>query len=451
MKTRLDIKLLSFSIIILLLTSSIFKEEWGFYGHKRINRMAVFTLPQEMIGFYKKNIEYITEHAVDPDKRRYATKHEAVRHYIDIDHWGDNPFVDVPKYHSEAIIKYCDFILYTESGDTIQFLGNELNHSCLTLIDEETNLYKNVKGEEVVLDNVEYSNFRDDFMIVKENAQRLFGKDSIVIPMEILKEFSSKHIMKLYYEDEWVIPGEAVNSLLEAYNPTVKIVEARVIDNFSEFGILPYNLLTYYEKLVRAFESQDEGRILRISAEIGHYLGDAHVPLHTTENYNGQLTNQDGIHGFWESRLPELFADETYNFWVGKADYIDDPRAYLWDIVETSHMYVDSVLAIEKELSITFPQDKQYCFETRNTLTVRTQCEEYAAAFHDRLVGMVERRMTSCVHAIGSLWFSAWVDAGQPKITKLDKYALTEEEKKKLEEEEKMFQSGDIKGRQHDN
>ncbi|MCB9291128.1 MAG: hypothetical protein H6560_27735 [Lewinellaceae bacterium] len=50
--------------------------------------MAAFTLPPEMIGFFKKNIEFITEHAVDPDKRRYATRHEAVRHYIDIDHWG---------------------------------------------------------------------------------------------------------------------------------------------------------------------------------------------------------------------------------------------------------------------------------------------------------------------------------------------------------------------------
>ena len=68
---------------------------WGFYGHKKINRMAVFTLPPEMIGFYKKNIEYITEHAVDPDKRRYSTEGEAARHYIDIDHYihdGNDPF-----------------------------------------------------------------------------------------------------------------------------------------------------------------------------------------------------------------------------------------------------------------------------------------------------------------------------------------------------------------------
>ena len=65
---------------------------WGFYAHKRVNRYAVFTLPEELVGFYKKHIDHLTEHAVDADKRRYAIKEEAPRHYIDIDHYGENPF-----------------------------------------------------------------------------------------------------------------------------------------------------------------------------------------------------------------------------------------------------------------------------------------------------------------------------------------------------------------------
>ena len=42
-----------------------------------------------MFGFYKEHIEYITEHAVDPDKRRYAVEGEAPCHYIDLDHYFD--------------------------------------------------------------------------------------------------------------------------------------------------------------------------------------------------------------------------------------------------------------------------------------------------------------------------------------------------------------------------
>ena len=79
--------------------------------------MAVFTLPPEMIQFYKKNIEYITEHSIDPDKRRYASKHEAVRHYIDIDSWGDNPFYDVPRIFEDALIKYSQYSLSGDSNE----------------------------------------------------------------------------------------------------------------------------------------------------------------------------------------------------------------------------------------------------------------------------------------------------------------------------------------------
>ena len=55
---------------------------WGFYAHKRVNRYAVFTLPEELVGFYKKYIDHLTEHAVDSDKRRYAIKEEAPRHIL---------------------------------------------------------------------------------------------------------------------------------------------------------------------------------------------------------------------------------------------------------------------------------------------------------------------------------------------------------------------------------
>lgn len=442
-------KSLCLILVLFLGTSALNKTEWGFYGHKRINRMAVFTLPQEMIRFYKKNIEYITEHAVDPDKRRYATKHEAVRHYIDIDHWGENPFDVVPRHLSEAIIKFCDFTLYTETGDTLHLLGNELNHSNLRIVDASNRLYRNVKGEEVTFTNTAYSDFRGDFMIVKEDAPKIFGKDSLVIPMETLNAFCRDYIMPQYYEDQWKLEGDTINKFLKPFNPRVKIVGGEVKDNFSEYGILPFHLVSYIERLTQAFENQNEGKILRLSAEIGHYIGDAHVPLHTTENYNGQLTDQDGIHGFWESRIPELFADDNYDFWVGKAKYIEDSEDFFWEIIMESHSHLDSVLLIEKELSQTFPKDKQYCYETRGTSTVRTQCKEYAAAFHDRMNGMVEARMTTAVHAIGSVWFTAWVNAGQPNLQKMDEYVLNKEEKKQLEKEEKLFRKGDPKGRKH--
>ena len=68
-----------------------------------------------MIVFYKKHLEFITEHAVDPDKRRYATEEEAARHYIDIDHYGEYPYANVPRRWNEAVA------IYTE--DTLKAYG----------------------------------------------------------------------------------------------------------------------------------------------------------------------------------------------------------------------------------------------------------------------------------------------------------------------------------------
>ena len=85
---------------------------WGFYAHKRVNRYAVFTLPEELVGFYKKHIDHLTEHAVDADKRRYAIKEEAPRHYIDIDHYGKNPFQVMPRKWTDAVEKFSEDTLF---------------------------------------------------------------------------------------------------------------------------------------------------------------------------------------------------------------------------------------------------------------------------------------------------------------------------------------------------
>lgn len=79
---------------------------FGFFAHRKINRMAVFTLPPEMIGFFRKHVEYLSEHSVDPDKKAHAVAGEATRHYIDIDHYGAHPFDSMPMRWQDAIDKY---------------------------------------------------------------------------------------------------------------------------------------------------------------------------------------------------------------------------------------------------------------------------------------------------------------------------------------------------------
>jgi hypothetical protein len=301
---------------------------WGFFGHKKINRMAVFTLPPEMIGFYKKNIEYITEHAVDPDKRRYAVEGEAPRHYIDIDHYvhgGEDPFEVVPKSWTKAVEKFTE--------DTLQ-----------------------------------------------------------------------------------------------------------------AYGIVPWHVNVMVMRLTKAFEEKDVDKILRLSADLGHYIGDSHVPLHTTENYNGQLTNQKGIHGFWESRLPELKAKD-YDYFVGRAVYVEDILEDEWQSVKESFAAKDSVLDLERKLNNEFPNDRKYAFENRGAVVMKTYSEDYSNAYHDMLNGMVERRLTQSIIKVGSYWYTAWVNAGQPDLNELMGKEPTEQLAKEDVELNKLYENDKAKGR----
>ena len=61
-----------------------------------------------------------------------------------------------------------------------------------------------------------------------------------------------------------------------------------------------------------------------------------------------------------------------------------------------------------------FEQDKQYSYEKRGQKTIKVRSEEFSAAYQQMLNGMVERRLRKSVKTIGDLWYSAWVDAGQP-------------------------------------
>lgn len=317
---------------VTLLFFAVLLQSWGFYGHRRINRMAVFTLPPEMIGFYKANIEYVTAHAVDPDKRRYATKGEAPKHFIDIDHYGkegEDPFEVMPKYWYEAVNKY--------SEDTLQ-----------------------------------------------------------------------------------------------------------------AYGIVPWHVANMTRWLTKAFEAKDANKILYLSSDLGHYIADAHVPLHTTENYNGQMTGQKGIHGLWESRIPELRADD-YDYLVGRAEYIKSPLNAIWKAVEESHSYLDSVLYIEKDLTREFPSDQKYAFENRGMSTVRQYSQDFSLAYNNRMGDMVESRMQKAISMVGSLWYTAWVNAGQPNLDEL----LGKIDVKKLEEKEaeerKLLEEEKVKSREHEN
>lgn len=208
----------------------------------------------------------------------------------------------------------------------------------------------------------------------------------------------------------------------------------QAIEDFTEEelrsnGIGPWNVYHTKIQLTEAFKRKDVKAILRLSADLGHYIGDMHVPLHTTKNYNGQLTNQYGIHGFWESRIPELLSND-YDFFVGKATYLTQPQISAWEAVIGAHLALDSVFQFEKIVSEKFPEDKKYAFEERNGINTKVYSRDFTIAYHEMLEGQVERQMKKAIKMIADFWYTSWVDSGQPDLNILLKNPIVIPEEK---------------------
>ena len=371
--------------------------DWGFFAHKRINRLAVLTLPPQMMVFFKPNIDYITDHAVDPDMRRYASKHEAPRHYIDLDNYGAPPYDALPRPWLEAMLAYTDIWAVNAPGDTVLLFGKEKP--------------------------------------VKEVWQRDY------------KNWFARQLLPRFYQDEEMLDADSLAAFLDEMGFKQKPQSAFFKEHLSQHGVLPWNLQRMQRQLTEAFRQRDSRRILKICSDMGHYIGDAHVPLHTTSNYNGQKSNQHGIHGFWESRIPELFADESYDYFVGKPEYIERTDDWFWQTVFDSNKLVDSVLSFEKALRRSFPLDRQMCPDMRMGVMSVMPCRDFAAAYQEAMNGMVERRMRAAIHAVSSAWYSAWVDAGEPDLSQMDIPLISEEERKEEQQIRKNFEQGKILGR----
>lgn len=212
---------------------------------------------------------------------------------------------------------------------------------------------------------------------------------------------------------DWDAPALACLDTLKAAPWYSQAVTACSEDTLWEYGVLPWQIGWTYGKLVAAFDSIDRDAILRHAADLGHYVADAHVPLHTTLNYNGQWTGQDGIHAVWETRLPALYGG-GYGLVVGDAGYVDDVHAWAWKTVAQSHSLVPQVL--QQERMATAVHGEGLVREERGGRVQLQQNEVWCSVYHDGLDGMVETQWRTAIQGVSSLWYSAWVDAGQPDL-----------------------------------
>ena len=170
-------------------------------------------------------------------------------------------------------------------------------------------------------------------------------------------------------------------------------------------GLLPWRVEEMHGRLVRAFTDVKAQRpygrdnVRYLSAVVAHYIGDAHVPFHAVVNYDGQVTNQHGIHSRFESVLFERYRDRL-KIEPRPTRLTATPRDFVFDTLIVSAGLVEPLLAADRE-SI-------------------GDGDVYDAAYFDRFFDkakpVVERRLSEAIAATAAVIAHAWETAGKPSM-----------------------------------
>ncbi len=168
-------------------------------------------------------------------------------------------------------------------------------------------------------------------------------------------------------------------------------------------GTNPWATVWNYDSLVAQLRRGDWNRAKLTAADIGHYVGDAHQPLHNTRNYDGQYTNQRGIHARYESvMLSPTYFLSALTITPDSVRYISDRINFIFEYILHTNSYVDTVLQADLYAKLVSGWNG----------TGTNAPPAYYNALWERTRAITLEQMQRGTKNLASLWFSAWVDAG---------------------------------------
>jgi hypothetical protein len=214
-------------------------------------------------------------------------------------------------------------------------------------------------------------------------------------------------------------------------------VEKYSVDTLKKYGYVPYQILREDSMLINAFKHKNADSIFFYADDLAHYIEDANVPLHTAINYDGQLTNQKGIHALWESTIPELELSNYNLHSKHKATYIKDKLAIIWKAIRQAHALLPEMFEKEKEVAKNFPDDSKYVEVMRYGRKTKVYSDAFAKQYAVVLGSTINNQLINSTNMVADFWYSAWVDAGKPNLNSLCHF--NKKNKRKLCKELKAY------------
>ncbi len=170
----------------------------------------------------------------------------------------------------------------------------------------------------------------------------------------------------------------------------------RTIENY---GLLPWQIGVYSQKLTDAFKSGNENDIRLTAAILAHYVAAAHDPFNTTMNRDGSLSGQPGVNERFGTALVERY---QLFFFVkpNEADLIRDPTDHAFEMCLSSHAWLENVLLADSRAKQGLPD----------------YSGEYYDRFYAQAGAILIRQISDASTDVGSYWMTAWINAGRPQL-----------------------------------
>jgi len=217
-----------------------------------------------------------------------------------------------------------------------------------------------------------------------------------------------RHFIDIDYYGNYPFP-----ELPENYKAAVeKYGEETVL----EYGVLPWRIAGCTDSLFAAMHARNTEEIIRWAAWLGHYVADAHQPLHTVLNYDGQLTGNDGIHSRYESGMLRIYIDE-YTFEQRDVGTVKDPLELAFEIVRESYLISPQVITADNYA--TQPMEKSEVFALQEHYD-NGRHSAYFARLYSQTGDMTWQRLDLAASRLAALWNYAWQRAGKPVLAPTD-------------------------------
>ncbi|HLY71680.1 MAG TPA: zinc dependent phospholipase C family protein [Puia sp.] len=210
-------------------------------------------------------------------------------------------------------------------------------------------------------------------------------------------------------------------------------------DTLIKYGYIPYEVIMEKNDLTNAMRGRNADSILFYAGDLCHYVSDANVPLHTTMNYDGQLSKQNGIHALWETQIPQIELNQYILYARHEAAYLNNPEETIWNGIRTAHHLLKNIFALETETSKMFSDSTKFHTLSKNGKLFKNYTNEFAKAYGKKLGRSINDQLIRSVNMVSDFWFTCWVDAGKPDLSNLLPTSFTKEDKIELTSQNEAY------------